>query len=205
MSDRPRNERGRFTPTPPLDIQEESQIPELEAAIQNGPATMILVHADWCGHCQTYKPSWSELENTPGRVANIARVKDTVFPKIPSIAKAKIQGYPSVVVLSPRGEIEQFPVEGSPAEVTNAVPYMRDMEKMKKELRQPSAHKKHRAKPKTVLNRVVNSVRKTVFRPLQKATNSLFGAKSYKSPKKILGGTRRNRRGRSTRRHSRRA
>lgn len=199
MSAKPRNERGRFLPTPPLDIQDASQIPELEAAIKKGPATMILVHADWCGHCQTYKPTWSDLENTPGRIANIARVKETVFPQIPSISNAKIQGYPSVVVVTPEGDVEEFPVEGS-TETTNAVPFMRDIPKMSKELRQPTVHKKHKRTPKSLLNRVVNSVRKTVVRPLQRASNSLFGAKSYKSPKKTRGGTRRNRHNRHTRR-----
>lgn len=193
MPDRLRNERGRFLSTPPLDIQTEAQIPELEAAIKKGPVTMILVHADWCGHCQTYKPTWSDLENTPGRIANIARVKETVFPHIPSISNAKIQGYPSVVVVTPEGDIEEFPVEGS-SDTTNAVPFMRDIAKMTKELQQPSVKKSPKRKSKTLLNRVVNTVRKTVVRPLQRATNSLFGAKSYKSPKKTRGGTRRNRR-----------
>lgn len=196
----PRNERGRFTPTPPLDIQDDSQIPELEAAIKKGPCTMILVHADWCGHCQNYKPMWSELENTPGRIANIARVKETVFPNIPSISKAKIQGYPSVVVLTPKGDIEQYPVEGS-SEMTHAVPFMRDMGQMQAVLRQSTpSHKAHRKpKPKTLLNRVVNTVRKTVTPPLRYVSNTLFGTKSYKSPKKTRGGTRRNRRGRTRR------
>lgn len=199
MSERSRNNRGRFLPTPPLDITDPSQIPELEAAIKNGPATMILVHADWCGHCQTYKPTWSDLENTPGRVANIARVKETVFPKVPSLSKAKIQGYPSVVVVTPEGEIEEFPVEGS-SETTNAVPFMRDTDKMKEELRVPKRRSKgKRASPKSFLGRVVNTVRKTVTPPLQYVSKSLFGTKSYKAPKRTRGGTRRNHRSRTSR------
>ena len=133
MSRRLRNSRGRFTASPPIDVRSEKDIPKLEALIHSGPITFVLVYADWCGHYQNYKPIWSKFEKTPGRVANIARIQETMFPKS-SLSKAKIEGYPSVIKVTPKGEIEEYEVPGSRHPLTNAVPYMRDEDTMMREL-----------------------------------------------------------------------
>ena len=136
MVNRPRNSRGRFVSSPPVDVRNEAQVEEVNNLINAGPLTFILIYADWCGHCTRYKPMWHKLEKTPGRTANIASVHHDMVEKIPMIANAKIQGYPSVIKVKPSGEIEEYSVNGS-SESTNAVPYMRDEEKMKNELVTP--------------------------------------------------------------------
>jgi thiol-disulfide isomerase/thioredoxin len=108
---------------------------KLEAIINTGD-TFIVVLADWCGHCKNYKPIWEQLENTPGRTKNIARVDADMLVNVPSIKNARIDGYPSVIKVSPRGEIEEYNVKGSD-KITNAVPYMRDINAMKRELTAP--------------------------------------------------------------------
>ena len=101
-----------------------------ESMLMRGPSTFVLIYADWCGHCQRYKPMWETLARTPGRVANMAAVRDDVYRKIPRIANAKIQGYPSVIKVSPNGSIEKYNVNG---ENTNAIDStkMRDMDAMR--------------------------------------------------------------------------
>ena len=136
MPNRPRNEKGRFTAAAPIDVRKESQAAQLESMIRTGHITFILIYADWCGYCHRYLPMWKELEETSGRTANIASVHHDMQEKVPSIAKAKIQGYPSVIKVLPTGEIEEYAVPGSD-EKTNAMPNMRDKEAMKKELRMP--------------------------------------------------------------------
>ena len=196
---RVRNEHGRFLPTKPLDVRTISEAKEAEKTIHVGPITFILIHADWCGHCQTYKPSWEELENLPERKVNIIKVHHDMMEKIPSIAKAKIQGYPSVIKVLPSGEIEEFKVPES-SETTNAIPNMRDMNVMKQQMTNVENDAVATVLP-TVLSRMeskqkggaLNAVSSAFIGAFQKAGpvalllaahSSLPKSKTFKSPKR---------------------
>lgn len=117
----------------PIDVRTPEDANKLESMIHAGPMTIVLIYADWCGHCQRYKPTWADFEKTPGRVANIASVHHDMMENVPTIKNAAIQGYPSVIKVSPDGAIETYKVPGSD-EKTNAMPMMRDEAAMKKEL-----------------------------------------------------------------------
>ena len=130
MANRQRNERGRWLAKPMLDVREETQVPELERLILNGPVTFVLIHADWCGHCHKYMPKFKDIAKTPGRTAQMAAVHHDIVDKIPAIANAKITGYPSVVKVTPEGQVEDYKVPGSP-ETKNVVPEMNDPKVMK--------------------------------------------------------------------------
>lgn len=132
-----RNDKGRFrTPTAAekardVDVRSATDVGKVEDMLKNGDVTFILVYADWCGHCHRYIPTWSELEKTPGRTANMARVHYDMTDKIPALKSAKLQGYPSVVKVHPDGRLESYTDGG---EETNAMPTMRDTDVMKREL-----------------------------------------------------------------------
>lgn len=116
-----------------LDVRKDSQINQFNALLKQQPFTLVLVYADWCPHCHEYLPTWKKLGNLPGRNANMARVHYDMQEKIPSIANAKIQGYPSVIKVLPDGTIEEHTTEEG--ETTNALPNMRDVNEMKKNLK----------------------------------------------------------------------
>ena len=112
---------------PPVDIQNEAQLSELNKRISLGPITLVLVYADWCGHCQRFKPMMEKLENMPGRSIQTARIREDVFPKS-NISSAKIEGYPTLMLVKKNGEVASFKNEAG--EVTNAIPDHTNMTKM---------------------------------------------------------------------------
>lgn len=120
-----RSVMGRLLP--PIDIQDETQLNELSKRIELGPITLVLVYADWCGHCQRFKPVMEKLENMPGRTVQTARIRDDVFPKTP-ISSAKIDGYPTLMLVKKSGEVATFKDENG--EATNAIPDHTDINKM---------------------------------------------------------------------------
>lgn len=121
-----RSVMGRLMP--PVDIRGESQLAELDKRIKAGPLTLVLVYADWCGHCTEFKPTMDSLETTPGRTIQTARVRDDMFPKS-SLANTKLEGYPTLMLVKKNGEATAF--KKSSGEVTNAIPDHTDVNKMK--------------------------------------------------------------------------
>jgi thiol-disulfide isomerase/thioredoxin len=111
----------------PVDIREDSQLKELEDRIKIGPVTLVLVYADWCGHCQRFKPMMEKLENVPGRTIQTARIRDDMFPKS-SLSSAKIEGYPTLMLVEKSGKIASFKNENG--QMTNAIPDHTNMENM---------------------------------------------------------------------------
>lgn len=112
---------------PPIDIRDASSLNELDKRVSIGPVTLVLVYADWCGHCQHFKPQMSELENMSGRSVQVARIRDDVFPKS-NLSKNKISGYPSLMLVKQNGEAVSF--KEPTGEVTNAIPDYKNMSNM---------------------------------------------------------------------------
>ena len=97
--------------TPPLDVRSEDSISSLMKLVKKGPITIILVYADWCGHCHTYKPKFDEAaknRKSPFQVASINETMiNSVNERIKSMNKSaniNVSGYPSVVSLNNKGE-----------------------------------------------------------------------------------------------------
>ena len=108
--------------TPPLDVRSEDSISSLMKLITKGPITIILVYADWCGHCHTFKPKFDEAATNRKLPFQVASINDTMINSVNkhinsinnSETPIKVEGYPTIVSLNNKGEfIKEIPQETS--------------------------------------------------------------------------------------------
>jgi thiol-disulfide isomerase/thioredoxin len=97
---------------PPLDVRSPHDLDGILKRITKGPITVVLVYADWCGHCHTLKPHFEKASNSPERNAQVISVRDDMLDKYNSTVNSKInskapqlnvEGYPSVLLVGPDG------------------------------------------------------------------------------------------------------
>ena len=161
-----------------ISVRSPEHVDDLEKLVKIGPVTFILVHADWCGPCQSYKPIWSELERSPGRTANMAMIHHDMVEHSPLLKKAKIPGFPTVLKVYSNGKIEEYKTDN---QKTNSVPNIRDKETMLTELKSIPVSKflntvsPKNATPVSLIRSANNSVLKSrniSVSPQQLANNS---------------------------------
>ena len=112
---------------PPVDVNSEDKLSELNKRISIGPVTLVFVYADWCGHCKHFKPEMDKLEASPDRSIQTARIRDDMLPRS-ALNKMKINGYPSLMLIKKNGKAALF--KDKTGEVTNAIPEHNDINKM---------------------------------------------------------------------------
>lgn len=128
----PVQEQPRNAKNDNVSVRSPDDIHSLENVIRGGPVTYVFVHADWCGHCQTYKPIWQQLLDIPGRKVKMGMIHHDMVERSAMLQSAKIPGYPTVLKVFPNGHIEKY--KGEDNKQTNAVPKMRDFEVMRNEI-----------------------------------------------------------------------
>jgi len=79
----------------------------MNSMIEKGPLTMMLVFRSTCPHCVTYKPIWEELCKTKGRTANMISMESDVYQKTPMGSEKPVTGVPTVLYVSPNGNISE--------------------------------------------------------------------------------------------------
>jgi thioredoxin-like negative regulator of GroEL len=82
-----------------MDVRSPEDVEEFERTLTMGPITVVLVYADWCGHCTTFKKDiWSKLLAMKNKKMNLASVHHDMLEHT-SQRDAKIKGYPSVLIV----------------------------------------------------------------------------------------------------------
>lgn len=113
-----------------VDVRSRKDVASLENIIKGGPITIVLIYADWCGHCTRFKENvWSKLlENSHN--AKLASIHHDQLENT-SLKDAKIKGYPSVLVVGKDGKPAVFKGPAGEEEPTNAMPNA-DLETLEK-------------------------------------------------------------------------
>ncbi len=83
-----------------LNITSTGQMDSLKNLMKKNSVIMVFVYADWCGHCQTFKPEWKTLERLPERNVPMVSIRDDVFPKSPLKENIEVEGYPTVAIVN---------------------------------------------------------------------------------------------------------
>jgi thiol-disulfide isomerase/thioredoxin len=109
-----------------VDVRSKKDVAEFEKTLSLGPITLVLVYADWCGHCKHFKEDiWTDLQNLPNKKVNLASVHYDQLANT-SQKDAKINGYPSLLVIGNDKKPATF--NDTNGEVTNALPDSRNKE-----------------------------------------------------------------------------
>jgi thiol-disulfide isomerase/thioredoxin len=111
-----------------LDVRSPESVKLLEDLIKKNKVVLVLVYADWCGHCKTFKKDiWNKLAKMPNRKVPLAQVNDRMVSQTP-LSSAKIEGYPSVVPIG--SDMKPATFKNDAGETTNAMPNTRDAKMM---------------------------------------------------------------------------
>jgi hypothetical protein len=79
----------------------------MEALIQRGPITIMLVYSTSCPHCHTYMPLWKQLCRQRQRKANMVSMEAGVYEQTPMAAKRQVTGVPIVLFVDKAGRITE--------------------------------------------------------------------------------------------------
>ncbi len=131
MPRRRQTKKGKLNP---IDVRSQKDVGAFEGLLGKGPLTIVLVYADWCGHCQTFKQNmWNEVSSMPNKTINTASVHYDMVDKT-SVKNAKIDGYPSLLLLGTDKKPATFKGESGQ---TNAMPTPESIEELKNMVNTP--------------------------------------------------------------------
>jgi thiol-disulfide isomerase/thioredoxin len=100
-----RKSRKSASPNNNLNVTSSAQFGQLTQLLGKNPIVLVFVYADWCGHCQHFKPEWKNLTATPNRNMAMVSIRDDAFPKSPLNNLVTPEGYPTVAVVSKANDV----------------------------------------------------------------------------------------------------
>lgn len=95
----------------PIDVRTENSLSQMAKRIFKGPLTVMLVYADWCGHCHDFMPKFDKACKNKGRSVQAIKVNETMMDKVNSTIKRQnssakgfnVSGYPTILLVDKNG------------------------------------------------------------------------------------------------------
>ena len=123
-----------------LDLN-DGNIDKFAKDMPNHGKVFIAFLADWCGHCQNFKPEWekikSHLKDNPDGSGHVVTVNDKHMQKLPG---KQPSGFPTMSLYNGKDHIKDYDKGRNMPEVLQFI---------KEHLGKQKHHKKHRAKHHT--------------------------------------------------------
>jgi thiol-disulfide isomerase/thioredoxin len=97
---------------PPIDVKSSKDIRSMIQRIVKGPVTVILVYADWCGHCHHFMPVFDKCANSTNRTSQVIKINEKMMPEVEQslqsvnqkINSLNVEAYPTVLAVNRRAE-----------------------------------------------------------------------------------------------------
>jgi thiol-disulfide isomerase/thioredoxin len=113
-----------------VDVTKTGDIPQLSDILNKNKFIIVLVWADYCGHCHTFKDQvWNKLLANKQRKAGLASIHYDQLETTPSSIPKKVPGYPTVLFIGKNGVPMKFKDERTGSS-TFEYPKSRDVTKM---------------------------------------------------------------------------
>jgi len=130
-----KSKSSRKTSGKRIDVRSAADVPAFESLLGRGPMTIVLVHADWCGHCQTFKKNvWNKVPNSATNKINTASVHHDMLENT-SLAGSKLEGYPSLLLVGKDKKPAVY--KNNEGNETNAMPQPENAEELNKMVNTP--------------------------------------------------------------------
>jgi thiol-disulfide isomerase/thioredoxin len=104
--------KGRSSVLSPLDVRSPAMLKEMEKRIRKGPVTLVLIYADWCGHCHHLMPHWDQAAQSSRRSAQAVKVNEKMLSDVNSMVNRSINqraspinvdAYPTIILVDNQG------------------------------------------------------------------------------------------------------
>ena len=100
------------TPSNVLDVTSPAHIPKIHDMLKKNKVVIVLIWADYCGHCHKYKDDvWKNLLTNSKRRAGLMTIHHDQLENVPEPIPKTVDGYPSVFRVTKSGDVKAYTSE----------------------------------------------------------------------------------------------